>query len=193
MKFFFRQPVLLVMVCIFPLSCTQNQKLNESEAIVNEWVGKIILFPAKVSCSFVLKDTVCPNLAATTYKILLYTDSTGCTSCKLKSPYWKDFIQEVEDFEQGKISFLFYFHPQEKKQLKHLLKHEGFSYPVFIDERNQIDSLNHFPKQQEYQCFLLNKENKVVAMGNPTMNPKIWELYKNIIWGDTTATIQGKP
>ncbi|GAB6011595.1 hypothetical protein [Viscerimonas tarda] len=102
-------------------------------------------------------------------------------------------MQETDSLLPNKLNFLFYFHPKDTKELKFLLRRDRLEYPVFIDERNQIDSLNHFPKQQEYQCFLLNKENKVVAMGNPTMNPKIWELYKNIIRGDTTATIQGKP
>jgi hypothetical protein len=32
-----------------------------------------------------------------------------------------------------------------------------------------------------FQCFLLDKDNKVLAVGNPAVNFKIWELYKRII------------
>lgn len=34
-----------------------------------------------------------------------------------------------------------------------------------------------------FQTFLLDKDNKVVAIGNPIHNPKIKELYLNIISG----------
>jgi hypothetical protein len=59
-----------------------------------------------------------------------------------------------------------------------------FNYPVFIDMNNTINRLNHFPQQQSYQCFLLDSNNKVLMIGNPTLNPKIWELYKKIITGE---------
>ncbi|GAB6010953.1 DUF1573 domain-containing protein [Viscerimonas tarda] len=126
--------------------------------------------------------------AATRYKILIYTDSTGCTGCKLKLYQWKEIIHEADSLMPNKLNFLFYFHPKDTKELKFLLKRDRLEYPVFIDEQNEINRLNNFPTDMMYQCFLLNKENRVVAMGNPTMNPKIWELYKSIIQGDTTAT-----
>jgi len=67
--------------------------------------------------------------------------------------------------------------------VRFLLNREDFTYPVFIDETNSIDSLNHFPQQPEFQCFLLDGDNKVVAIGNPASNSRIWELYKEIIYG----------
>jgi hypothetical protein len=50
-----------------------------------------------------------------------------------------------------------------------------------------IERLNHFPKQQQYQCFLLDKDNKVLMIGNPVTNPKIWDLYKAQIAGSKTV------
>jgi hypothetical protein len=41
--------------------------------------------------------------------------------------------------------------------------------------------LNHFPSQPELQSFLLDKDNKVLLIGNPVLNPKVWDLYKQII------------
>jgi hypothetical protein len=50
-----------------------------------------------------------------------------------------------------------------------------------MDICNQLDKLNTFPKDSRYQTFLLDKYNKVVCIGNPTENPQIWSLYKQII------------
>ena len=43
------------------------------------------------------------------------------------------------------------------------------------------DSLNRFPKQDRYKTFLLDKENRVVLVGSPANNDKLWELYKQQI------------
>ena len=46
-----------------------------------------------------------------------------------------------------------------------------------------MNNLNHFPENETYQCFLLDSINKVMAVGNPIRNPKVWDLYKQIITG----------
>ncbi|GHT28790.1 hypothetical protein FACS189432_07220 [Bacteroidia bacterium] len=76
--------------------------------------------------------------------------------------------------------------------MTYLLKRDGFNYPVFIDMDNRINQLNHFPSEQSYQCFLLNKDNKVIMIGNPVLNPKIWELFKKQISGNKITTQQEK-
>jgi hypothetical protein len=65
------------------------------------------------------------------------------------------------------------------------------NYPVFIDEKNEINRLNHFPTLMEYQCFLLDKDNKVLLIGNPTLNLRIWEMYKQVITGEITNKTSG--
>jgi hypothetical protein len=65
-----------------------------------------------------------------------------------------------------------------------IFKQADFTYPLFLDMNNNIDKLNHFPQQQSYQCFLLDKNNKVLMIGNPALNPKIWDLYKEHISGN---------
>jgi len=54
---------------------------------------------------------------------------------------------------------------------------------VLIDEANQLNQLNNFPQKSQFQCFLLDGDDKVISVGNPVLNPKIWDLYKQIITG----------
>jgi hypothetical protein len=113
---------------------------------------------------------------------LLYVDSTGCTSCKLRLHVWKTYIEQFV----SKVNFIFYFQPknENEKELLLLLINEQFNYPVYIDKRSELDKLNHLPENPAFQCFLLDKNNKVIAIGNPACNHKIWELYKQIITGE---------
>jgi hypothetical protein len=153
------------------------------ENIVKEWMGKIINFPDL--------ESVCTTESGTTqnikntnnkikhYKILFYTDSTGCTSCKLRLLTWKTYIEEMDSH----VDFLFYWIPKDTGEFLSLLKQTEFDYPVYIDSRNELNKLNKFPDNEQYQCFLLNKDNKVISIGNPANNPQIWKLYKQIITG----------
>ena len=176
----------LAICCLtFLYSCKKNDRKNEAQKVVTEWIGKKIEFPADIRCLSMGKDTICPT-ANNSYRILVYTDSVGCTTCKLRLSTWKDILQETDSLLPGKVTFLFYFHPKSEKELIHLLKRDWFDHPVFIDNKNKIDQLNNFPSQMEYQCFLLNQDNEVVLVGNPTLNPKIWELYKQTIMGNNS-------
>ena len=76
------------------------------------------------------------------------------------------------------MDFLFYFFPQDKKELLSILKNIQFNYPIYIDEQDELNKLNKLPTNQSFQCFLLDKDNKVVLLENPINNYKIWELYK---------------
>ena len=123
----------------------------------------------------------CPDMSDTTYKVLLYTDSVGCTSCRLNLHVWKAYMEEAEAIVPGKVDFLFYFQPKNRKELEYLLKREKMEHTVFMDEKGEINRINDFPEEMEYQCFLLDGENKVISIGNPILNPKIWEIYKQVI------------
>ena len=174
--------IVVIVFCVF-FSCKKDERRNETEKIVAEWIGKKIIFPLDYECNLMKKDTnLCAGLLDANYKILLYVDSLGCANCKLRLFEWKQLIQEADSiFTENELSFLFFFHPKDKKELRYLFVRYDFDYPVFLDNTNQINSLNHFSNKQLYQCFLLNKENKVMMIGNPLHNPGIWKIYKEQI------------
>jgi len=105
----------------------------------------------------------------------------GCIDCRLKLYHWKRLIKESNRLFHERVGFLIYFQPKSLKEIEYILARDGFDYPVFIDMEGKINNLNHFPKETQYQCFLLDKDNKVLIVGNPEMNPRIWELYKTMI------------
>lgn len=185
--------LLFACLCTFFTSCKGDTKKENVKKIVTEWIGKEIIFPDGVPCQSLGRDTVCINVQNQTYKIISYTDSTGCTSCRLKLTDWKKLLAEADSLFRGQVDFLFYFQPKTKdlRELAFLFKRDYFEYPVFIDLQNEINQLNHFPQQMEYQCFLLDQNNKVVLVGNPALNPKVWELYKQQITGKK-ETEQGR-
>ena len=165
-------------------SCTKIKNWIEAAKVINEWVGKEIKFPADVPCCILGKDTLstlCADLFRKEYKVMLYVDSSGCSDCRLKLGEWKHVISEADSLFHDRIGFVFFFQPKNMREMTYLFRQDEYDYPVFIDKNNTIDRLNHFPHEMKYQCFLLDKNNKVLVVGNPVLAPRVWALYKENI------------
>ena len=176
------------------LSCIENKRRDSIAKIVEEWTGKEIQFPEGLTCIPIGKDTTCIDLHNDNYKILLYVDSLGCTSCRLNLTGWKKIMNESDSAFIRKPEFVFIFQPKMKdeKEVQNIFKSNGFSHSVFIDKENETDKINKFPTNTEFQCFLLDKDNKVIMVGNPSQYTVIWALYKKVINERETKALMKK-
>jgi hypothetical protein len=72
-----------------------------------------------------------------------------------------------------------------QKQLEEVIKTlriAQFDYPLFLDERQAFPAANpHIPADNRFHTFLLDKNGKVVLVGDPVNNPPLWEFYKTTI------------
>ena len=182
--------LLLGVLCL--VSCKESEK-ERIARLVNEWEGKEIKFPPHSVFTIQGKDTVTMDYRIAEFKVITYVDSIGCTSCKLQLHRWKELIAEMDSVTSGTVPFLFYFHPKDVKELCYLLRRDAFNNPVCFDEMEDFNKLNRFPSDITFQTFLLDKENRVIGMGNPVHNPKVKELYLMKITGEsqpkTNATV----
>ena len=179
-----RKIVTLIM-CVWILASCEESREEAMLRLVNEWNGKEIKFPSRSIFTIQGKDTVDFEFGIADYKVVTYIDSVGCTSCKLQLPRWKKLVEEVDSLTGGSIPFLFYFHPKDIKELRYLTRRDDFDYPVCLDEKDELNQLNRFPADITFHTFLLDKDNKVVAIGNPVHNPNIRKLYLDVIEGKT--------
>ena len=175
--------VIAITFCTICFSSCKDIQYENATKIIKEWTGKEIKFPEELYCTSMGADTTCVDLCSDNYKILLYVDSIGCTSCKLDLSDWKKIITESDTALSKPIDFIFFFHPKRKdeKELLQIFNSNGFKHPVFLDRTNEINRLNKFPSKPEYQCFLLGKDNKVIIVGDPSLNKGIWDLFKKVI------------
>lgn len=170
---------LYILVLSFSLfSCNNYSKKQDMIDIVKDWSGKEIKFPPSFDISTYLKSD---NNDLPDYKIFVYIDSVGCSSCKLQLPEWKNFITQLDSITDKDIQFIFILHPKEIREIKIQAKLNKFNYPLYFDKNNDFDKLNKFPSDISLQTFLLDKNNKVILLGNPVQNPKMKELYINKI------------
>ena len=163
-------------------SCTESRKKQYTD-LLQEWMDREIQIPDNPVFTVLARDTVDFPMQED-YKILTYVDSVGCLSCKLQLDRWKELM---EDGGFSGVDFLFFFSPEKMRDIVGTLRAEGFTHPVCIDRDNRLNRLNHFPAGPTFQTLLLDKDNRVLAVGNPVHNPKVKELYLKIIRGENVS------
>ena len=77
---------LLFVIIIF--STCKEYSQDHITQLVEEWQGKEVRFPENPVFTRQLVDTVNFRIPEAEYKVLVYVDSIGCTSCKLQLPKW---------------------------------------------------------------------------------------------------------
>lgn len=172
--------IYLLLGCLFLSLFSCHKKETEKERLtrlITEWQGKEIVFPEEIVFTRYATDTVDWQIPESDYKVLVYVDTTGCTSCKLQLHKWKEWKEQVDSLTGGSVPFLFFFHPKDQKEIKYLLKRDAFDLPICIDKEDKLHKKNLFPSDMTFQTFLLDKNNRVVVLGNPIHNLAVKDLY----------------
>ncbi|WP_292269191.1 hypothetical protein [Butyricimonas sp.] len=167
--------ICILYIFIFCISCNPNKE--RAEIIVKQWLEKEIKFPDTIN---IKQDSLWKSLTSKEFKILTIVDSNSCTECRLKLHEWGKYIKEIDSINTS-IAFIFVVHTKDYAIVETLKKKNKFRLPIFHDYENKMGKLNLFPKDPNYQTFLLNKENKVILIGNPIGNLPLWKLYKKVL------------
>lgn len=181
--------IILLFVSILLISCKESRQ-DRIANLVKEWSGKTIRFPNTMCFTSYGNDTVLVKHARERlpYTILNYVDTIGCISCKLQLPRWKEMIREIDSMYPQRVNCLMVFNPKEKRKFIQYLKNNHFDALVYIDEKDSLNYLNNFLQHDHFHTFLLDKDDKIIAIGNPVFEPRVKDLYFNIISGNTTFT-----
>lgn len=174
----------VIFFILFAVSCNKKYDNCEVFSVVKEWTGKTIIdIPSSNYVQYSNNSYQIKKISLTkTFKILIYIDETESESCRLHLYEWMDFFKEIDSVSKN-VSKLIIVKPKNKYAFIQTLQDYNFQYPVYIDELDAFNSTNKFPTNSLYHQFLLDKNNKVLFIGNPTNSPKIRKAYINIIIG----------
>ncbi|MDE6158924.1 MAG: hypothetical protein K2F69_02330 [Bacteroidaceae bacterium] len=120
--------------------------------------------------------------ADSAYKLVIYIDSASCSPCFISHMY--DYEETVAELDSVGIRTVFIFEPQEEKEedVKTLLDRQAYPFLSVVVRNGSFSSANpHLPSSPLLHSFLLNKENKVIVVGNPARNDKVKELMLNTV------------
>lgn len=172
--------LILFLVSCLLFSCKQDIK----QEILRLQSQKIVIPTDAMLQQINGRDTTIDNIFDKSLKLVVYSDSSVCSSCALKAMNeWGSFIQKVNK-SQGKLQLFFIFSPRRREtiQVKSAVASNALDYPVFIDTMKIFAKSNpHLPKNPLLHTFLLDVENRVILVGNPLKNKKLGPMYDKMI------------
>ena len=184
MKRIFPYMIIIALAVMSVSSCKKSARDIYAEA-VEEWIGREILFPD--SMMTVTGEMIAPPTAD--FTIVSYYDSTGCTGCRMKLPFWNEFMNKVDSAKgNNSVELVMVVATEKLKELKHLVKLNSFSWDMVYDPDGSFTRLNSFPGIAELQAFLLDHNHRVIAMGDPIVNGSIGRLYLSKIGDDSMVS-----
>ena len=156
------------------------------EAVVNSWFGKVITIDPTVGFITTRGDYTDIELPDAEYKLIRYVDGGGCTSCRLHLHKYNDALRTLSDSAGEEVGLLCIVCPKKFGELKRILKIENRgNLPVLVDMNDSLNRLNGFPEADGLRTFLVDRDNHVLGVGDPAVNPQVMRLYTSILTSDS--------
>lgn len=116
--------------------------------------------------------------------MIVYYDSLDCVSCSLKRlNEWDGILRYYADSLERPVASLFIFAPagRDREAVRFVLKNFR-DYPVVVDESFDFARANPvIPRDKRLHAFLLDAGRRVVTIGSPQYDDRIWNLYKQTL------------
>lgn len=173
--------VLLVGICIF--SCKDNIT-KKKEVIIDkinkEWVGKKIMLPNTILQIGKIVDS---KKKLSKYKIVGFYDG-HCSMCYAQLAKWNKVMENYRNEGLDNVSFMFVFSGNSKGYVEYSINQIGFPLNfVSFDSKDVFITKYPFVLESgyKYSSILLDKNDKVLFVGNPTISNEDYKMFLNII------------
>ncbi|GHT23628.1 hypothetical protein FACS189430_07200 [Bacteroidia bacterium] len=161
--------------------CTYN---NNKEK--DEYLNKQIYLPEFSALTIInITDSASYNsyysqVKNAQYKIVFFLDSANCLDCDFNIFEWKQRIREL--FKKNlDVSCIFLLNAEYSNEIMQMIDKSNFKYPLAFENTKYFKQKNKLFSNSKSATFLLDKDNKIVLIGNPINNEMMWELYLKAI------------
>lgn len=161
-------------VVIIVLNCCSE---NRNRKKIAQWIGKEIVLNDTLKAYSINEEKPLQLYKNKKYTIVCHVNH-DCNNCLEDLIEWKQIINKIEN---QNVSFHFYVEAPDWKHIKNYLKAWEFDSPVIVDSNYWLRKNNVLPEEVFLNTFLLNHENRIVLIGNPTKNIQLQNLYMETI------------
>lgn len=159
---------------------------SQVEAYINQWINRQVNLPTDIGMFTTNGDSLDAYFPRETFKIIRYVDKEGCTSCRLHLNSYPDLLSELSDSAQCNVGFVCIINPADRDEIRRILRRDNFAkLTMWIDDTDTLNTINQFPEIEALQTFLLDSNNRVLAIGDPATNPRVMRLFTQILTNDT--------
>lgn len=166
------------------LQSCMSGKENDAQRIVEAWIGKQIILPES-AISIIQKDTVERRRIDSDYILLRYIDSTGCSSCRLKIPEYIALAERLSNETGRSVELMCITSPKDVDDIVRGLVNENVNSPVMLDTEFEFQKANNLEESKIYHTMLLDRDYRVVAIGDPLIGGRIYDVYRSVTEGSS--------
>lgn len=158
--------------------------IDKEKAQILYLIGKQIHIDESYQ-SFSAKKEIVDSLSAfyefkKLIKIVTYMDRSSCTQCAMQILIeWNKILQDIKSDSVGFVTVIY---PTDKAELESALN------VLKLPNTFLYDTYNNYLKDNKLtdilarnRTFLLDKNDKIVLVGEPLHKPKLWDLYKKSV------------
>lgn len=153
-------------------SCAKHKIKENIEAMQSK---AVVLDTDNMLC---LSNGNADTLRGKTMKFVIYNDSSVCKPCLMAHIADWDDIRHTPACRDVDFYFIFSAQNAEIEKYRKGYNTNDVQIPVFLDTTKVfLNSNPHIPAEWIYHTFLLDKNNKVIFVGDPLHNPNMEELF----------------
>jgi hypothetical protein len=169
----------ILLLCTFA-ACNKYGKYRKTISILDHLLGDSITFHHKNIYYINSQDTVIEDKNEYEYLIVVCTHPSDCEVCEWKLDEWFLKRKEILMYNEN-VDFKFVIQSRNYDEAGHYIIHAMPDIPVIYDSTGVFIKQNNLPEEQRYHTFLLDKNKKILLVGSPIGNDKLWDMYKEII------------
>lgn len=167
----------------------ERRQRSKTESIVNSWLGKVISIDTNVGSITEKGDSIDVDMPDADFRLIRYIGGDDCTSCRMHLHKYNEALRTLSDSAGTEVDFLCIICPNNLDELRRILKTENRSnLKILVDTRDSLNQLNGFPEADRLRTFLVDRDNRVLGVGDPAVNPQIMRLYTSILTSDSVRT-----
>lgn len=162
--------IVIALLSVFDIANNYYRK-RKKESIISSYWNQKIFFPENESIFYTEKSKI----------IILVREDEECTKCMLQVYKWYIYAIDL-DVHHYDADIIYVTHPGIIDKETLVLLND---YNLKISE-DLVTLLRMNPILEDciFSIFLLDKDNKIKALGNPIGNMRLWNVYKEAIKHD---------
>ena len=130
------------------------------------------------------KRSICPpchGKPKSTPKIVVFHDRNQCSNCQLgRISDWDEIIAQLDSIQPAVPVYFIIAPPKEELNAirQKILELKLQRYRIEIDSTNRFMQQNKaIPADALFHTLLLDGQNRIVVVGSPLFNNKMWKIY----------------
>lgn len=170
-----RPTIIVFLLCVAFCSCNNEERMIRE---IKELSGREIIFPSGYVSLSSDKSLSVDSLLRQNIKIVSYIDNLQCTSCGVKMLHtWIDDVFNID----STVSYVIIVQTQHKKSLFENIEAMRLTRPLMYYDTSIFGDVNKLDVLARNKTFLLDKDNKIILVGEPWNNSKLARLYSQTI------------